>query len=61
VIASTNDRSLLGTLTDFAHMPRWQLANRPDLDLAAAALELAHTPLRPHRFPDVAKLGLLRP
>lgn len=63
VIAPTNDRSLLGTLNDFAHMLRWQLADRPDLDLVAAALELAHTPvrpLRPHHFPDAATCALLR-
>jgi hypothetical protein len=62
VIAQTNDRSLLGTLNDFAFMLQWQLPDDPGLDLVAAALELAHTPvqpLRPHHFPDQVTRELL--
>lgn len=54
-IAPTRDHSLLGTLNDFAHMLQWQLPDRPDLDLLAAALDLAHTPVQVSRqgfFPD---------
>ena len=49
VIATTNSRSHLGTLNDFSFMLRWQLPDRPDLDLLQAALELSHTPVRPLR------------
>jgi hypothetical protein len=62
VIATTNSRSLLGTLSDFSFMLRWQLPDRPDLDLAQAALELSHTPvgpLRPTSFPDRVTRQLL--
>jgi hypothetical protein len=62
VIAHTNDRSLLGTLNDFAHLLQWQLPDDPGLDLVAVALELAHTPvqpLRPHHFPDQVTRELL--
>ncbi len=62
IIAGTNDRSLLGTLNDFALMLQWQLPDDPDLDLVQAALELAHTPvqpLRPHHFPDQVTRELL--
>ena len=55
LIATTNSRSHLGTLNDFSLMLRWQLPDRPDLDLVQAALELSHTPvgpLRPLSFPD---------
>lgn len=63
VIAGTNDRSLLGTLNDFAFMLQWQLPDDPDLDLVAAAVVLAHTPvqpLQPHHFPDQVTRELLR-
>ncbi len=55
LIATTNSRSHLGTLNDFSFMLKWQLPDRPDLDLVQAALELSHTPvgpLRPLSFPD---------
>jgi hypothetical protein len=62
VIAKTDNRSLLGTLNDFAFMLQRQLPDRPDLDLVQAALELSHTPvqpLRPHHFPDQMTRKLL--
>ena len=61
-VAKTNDRSLLGTLNDFAFMLQWQLPDGPDLALVAAALELAHTPvqpLQPQHFPDQVTRELL--
>jgi hypothetical protein len=62
VIAKTNSRSHLGTLNDFSFMLKWQLPDRPNLDLVQAALELAHTsvgPLRPLSFPDKVARQLL--
>lgn len=60
--AATNDRSLLGTLNDFAHMLQWQLPDDPHLDLVAAALALSHTPVQVSRtgfFPDQVTRELL--
>ena len=62
LIARTDNRSLLGTLNDFAFMLTWQLPDHPDLDLVQAALELSHTPvqpLRPVHFPDQVTRELL--
>lgn len=62
VIAKTNSRSHLGTLNDFSFMLKWQLPDRPELDLVRAALELSHTPvgpLRPTSFPDKVTRQLL--
>jgi hypothetical protein len=62
VIARTNDRSLLGTLNDFAFMLQWQFPDNSGLDLVAAALALAHTPVHAARksfFPDQVTRELL--
>ena len=62
VIAKTDSRSLLGTLSDFSFMLQWQLPDRPNLDLVQAALELSHTPVRPlgrAGFPDRVTRELL--
>jgi hypothetical protein len=62
VIAATDNRSLLGTLSDFTHMLQWQLSGRPEVDLVVVALELSHTPvgpLRPSHFPDRVTRDLL--
>lgn len=61
-IAKTNDRSLLGTLNDFTHQLQWQLPDDPGLDLIAAAVDLAHTPVQVSRrgfFPDQVTRELL--
>ena len=63
LVATTNSRSHLCTLIDFSFMLRWQLPDRPDLDLVRAALELAHTPVaastRRAFFPDQLTRQLL--
>lgn len=62
VIAKATDRSLLGTLNDFALMLQRQLPDRSDLNLVQASLELSHTPvqpLRPLHFPDQVTRELL--
>jgi len=47
VIATTDSRSLLGTLTDFSFMLKAFFGERPDADLLEAALWLARTPVGP--------------
>ena len=47
VLAVTTDRSLLGTLNDYASMTRFQFAAGREADLEAQALSLSHTPLAP--------------
>ena len=47
VVAATADRSLLGTLNDYAAMTRFRFASGGELDLEAEALSLSHTPLAP--------------
>jgi len=47
VVAVTADRSLIGTLNDYASMTRFQVAGGRELDLEAQALSLSHTPLAP--------------
>ena len=63
VIAKTNSRSHLGTLTDFANLLGWQLQGQADPDLVQAAVELAHTPMaastRQAFFPDQLTRRLL--
>ena len=63
VIAKTNSRSHLGTLTDFANLLGWQLQGQTDPDLVQAAVELAHTPMaaatRQAYFPDQLTRQLL--
>ena len=53
VIAATNNRSILGTLNDYANMLKWTLPNRPNTPLIETALWLADTPVRPlDGYPD---------
>ena len=61
VIATTNNRSLLGTLSDFAHMLSYWLSGEPDVDLVKLSLRLARTPVRPlaGTFPDRVTRELL--
>jgi hypothetical protein len=62
LIAKTESRSLLGTLTDFSHLLQWLLPERPGLDLVQAAVELSHTPVQPLGrlgFPDKVTRELL--
>jgi hypothetical protein len=57
-IAATADRSLLGTLNDYAAMTKFQFAGGRPLDLETQALSLSHTPLAPlgYAYPaDVAR------
>src|SRR5690606_7868094 len=61
-ITRASDRSLLGTLNDFAHMLQWELSDDPHLDLVEAALALSHTPVQVSRkgfFPDQVTRELL--
>jgi hypothetical protein len=61
-IGKANDRSLLGTLNDFAFMLQWQLPDDSRLDLVRVAVELAHTPVQVSRegfFPDQVTRELL--
>jgi hypothetical protein len=59
VIAATNNRSLLGTLNDYANMLQWAMPNRPNATLLDTALWLADTPVRPiDGFPDKVTRGL---
>jgi hypothetical protein len=61
VIAATNNRSLLGTLNDFAHMLSYWLSGEPDVDLVKLSLRLAGTPVHPlaGTFPDRVTRELL--
>ncbi len=62
VIAATNNRSLLGTLTDFSFMLKWWGRDEPEADLVEAALRLSRTPVAPlgrTGFPDRVTRGLL--
>ena len=58
VIARTNSRSLLGTLTDFSFLLSHYLRGTGEVDLVEAALWLSRTPVGPlgHQRPyDVAR------
>jgi len=62
VVAKTESRSLLGTLTDFTHLLQWLLPDQSGLDLVQAAVELSHTPVQPLGrlgFPDKVTRELL--
>jgi hypothetical protein len=60
VIATTDSRSHLGTLNDFAYLLYWQLKEHPDLDLTEHAVRLAATPVGPlDGFPDQSTRQLL--
>lgn len=47
VIATTNSRSLLGTINDYTFMVSFRLRDHPEMDLAQAALFLSDTPVGP--------------
>jgi hypothetical protein len=60
-VAGTENRSVLGSLNDFAFGARTRLEGRENLPLVALALELARTPCKPlgWAFPaEVAKRAL---
>jgi hypothetical protein len=63
VIAKTNNRSLLGTLSDFSNMLWYHMQRHDEVDLVEMALRLAHSPaqrLRPSHFPDQVTRMLLQ-
>lgn len=47
IIATTNSRSLLGTINDFSSMLRYRLHDEQEADLVELALWLSHTPVGP--------------
>jgi len=58
LMATTNNRSLLGTISDFSFLVSHRLRERPDVDLTQAALWLSRTPVGPlsyERPRDVAR------
>ena len=63
LIAKTNSRSHLGTLTDFTDLLRWRLTGDLYPDLTQVALELAGTPVAASTprsfFPDQLTRQLL--
>jgi hypothetical protein len=54
VVAPTNSRSLVATLTDLSYSLKWRLAEEPDVNLVTLALWLSVTPIGPmnYRAPD---------
>jgi hypothetical protein len=54
VIAPTNNRSLVGTLTDLSYSLKSRLAEEPDLNHVTLALWLSETPIGPmsYQAPD---------
>ena len=54
VLAPTNSRSLVGTLTDLSYAVKLRLAQEPDVNLMTLALWLSETPMGPmdYRAPD---------
>jgi len=46
-IATTNNRSLLGTINDFSNLLRYRLYDEREADLVELSLWLSHTPVRP--------------
>jgi hypothetical protein len=44
-IAPTNNRSVLGSLNDFARQIKWWLYEEPDADLTEISLRLSATPI----------------
>jgi hypothetical protein len=47
--ATTNNRSVLGTMTDFSNATWWRYRDEPDADPLAVSLWLAETPMQPCR------------
>ena len=62
MIAPTNNRSLLGTLTDLSHSLKWRLAEEPDVNLVTLALWLSETPVGPMNYqtPDQVTRHLVK-
>ena len=54
VLAPTNSRSLVGTLTDLSYALKLRLAQEPDVNPITLSLWLSNTPMRPmdYRAPD---------
>jgi len=61
VVAPTNSRNLVGTLTDLSYALRLRLAQEPDVNLMTLALWLSETPMGPmdYRAPDEVTRQLL--
>ena len=47
--ATTNSRSVLGTMNDFSDATWWRCRDEPDTDPLAVSLWLAETPMQPFR------------
>ena len=60
-IGVTASRRVLGSLNDLASLARFTLAERPEIDLTALAIELADTPCSPLNYetPRSVSLALL--
>lgn len=58
VIARTNSRSLLGTLTDFSFLLSHYLRGKAEADLVEAALWLSRTPVGPLGYEHPAEVAL---
>jgi hypothetical protein len=61
LVATTESRSLLGTLSGFSFLLKDYLADRPDADLLEAAVWLSRTPVGPlkHETPERVTRRLL--
>ena len=46
-VATTNSRSVLGSMNDFARMMQWVLPDSPDIDLLATSVWLGDSPTKP--------------
>jgi hypothetical protein len=58
--ATTQSRSVLGTINDFAFQLQWLMQDKPTLTLHQLSVELADTPIRPlHDYPARATRRLL--
>jgi hypothetical protein len=61
-IATTASRRVLGSLNDLASLARFTIAEHPELELTALAIELAETPCAPLKYetPRSMSLAILR-
>lgn len=50
VFTTTNSRSVLGTMSDFANHIEWAFGDEPGVTLHALNRELANTPVGPLRY-----------
>lgn len=48
-LATTNNRSVLGTMNDFSNATWWRYHDEPDADPLSVSLWLAETPMHPFR------------